>query len=136
MLVASLVLAKAACAMRIRIYHIRQTDLEDLWRESRDSPGGEQKLLRKCGASGLLVIDELLLERPDELFGGMLLELFELRYGWASTVLCAQFRKKDWHLRLGGGVHADAIMDRIVHNAVWLEMGDMNMRQAMAGKGW
>lgn len=36
---------------------------------------------------------------------------------------------------LGGGVHTDAIMDRIVHNAVWLEMGDMNMRQAMAGKG-
>ena len=29
----------------------------------------------------------------------------------------------------------DAIMDRIVHNAVWLEMGDMNMRQVMAGKG-
>ena len=67
--------------MRIRIYHIRQTDLEDLWRESRDSPGGERKLLRKCGASGLLVIDEWLLERPDELFRGMLLELFELRYG-------------------------------------------------------
>lgn len=33
------------------------------------------------------------------------------------------------------GVHADAIMDRIVHNAAWVEMGDMNMRQAMAGKG-
>jgi hypothetical protein len=25
-------------------------------------------------------------------------------------------RRKDWHQRLGGGVHADAIMDRIVHN--------------------
>lgn len=63
----------------------------------------------------------------------MLLELFELRYGRASTVLCTQFRKKDWHPRLGG-VHADAIMDRIVHNAVWLEMGDVNMRLATAGK--
>ena len=53
----------------------------------------------------------------------------------ASTVLRAQFRKKDWHPRLGSGVHADAIMDRIVHSAVWLEMGGMNMRQAMGGKG-
>lgn len=122
--------------MRIRIYHIRQADLEDLWRESRDRPGGERKLLWKCGVFGLLVIDEWLLERLDELFRGMLLELFELRYGWASTVLCAQFSKKDWHPRLGGGVHADAIMDRIVHNAAWLEMGDMNMRQATTGKGW
>lgn len=131
----SCALAKAACAKRIRTCYIRQPDLEDLWRESRDRPGGERKLLRKYGAFGLLVIDEWLLERPDELFRGMLLELFELRYGRASTVLCTQFRKKDWHPRLGGGVHADAIMDRIVHNAVWLEMGDMNMRQAMAGKG-
>lgn len=65
-----------------------------------------------------------------------LLELFELHYGRASAVLYTQFRKKDWHLRLGGGVHTDAIMDRIVRNAVWLEMGDMNMRWAMAGKGW
>ena len=26
----------------------------------------------------------------------------------------------DWHARLRGGVHADFIMDRIVHTAVWL----------------
>lgn len=53
----------------------------------------------------------------------------ELRYGTASTVFCTQFKKKDWHPRLGGGVHADAIMDRIVHNAVWVDMGEANMRQ-------
>lgn len=46
-----------------------------------------------------------------------------------STVFCTQFRKKDWHARLGGGVHADAITDRIVHNATWVDMGDTNMRQ-------
>jgi len=27
------------------------------------------------------------------------------------------------------GIHADAIMDRIVHNAVWIETGSMNMRE-------
>lgn len=32
-------------------------------------------------------------------------------------------------------MHADAILDRIVRNAAWLEMGDMNVRQATAGKG-
>ena len=82
------------------------------------------------------VIDGWLLERPDELFRGMLLELMELRYGTGSTVFCTQFRKKDWHARLGGGVHADAIMDRIVHNATWADMGETNMRQrGRTGKG-
>lgn len=110
-------LAKAACAKRIRSCYVRQPDLEDLWRVSRERLGGERKLVRKYGAYGLLVVDEWLLERLDELFRGMLLELMELRYGTGSTVFCTQFRKKDWHARLGGSVHADAIMDRIVHNA-------------------
>lgn len=30
--------------------------------------------------------------------------------------------------QVGGGIYAGAIMDRIVHGTVWLEMGDVNMR--------
>ncbi len=44
-----------------------------------------------------------------------------------SFVLSSE--KKDWHAILGGGVHAYAIMDRIVHNTAWEEMGEFNMRQ-------
>ena len=72
-----------------------------------------------------------LLDRPDELFRGFLLELMEARYGTASTVFCTQFRQKDWHARLGGGVHADAIMGSIVHGAAWVGMGEMNMRRKL-----
>ena len=49
-----------------------------------------------------------------------------------STVFCTQYAKKDWHQRLGSGVHADAIMDRIVHNTLWIETGDVNMREQTA----
>jgi len=83
----------------VRSCYVRQPDLEDLWRERRDRPGGERKLVRKYGAFGLLVIDEWLLDRPDTEFRSMLLELMELRYGTASTVFCTQFKKKDWHPR-------------------------------------
>ena len=62
----------------------------------------------------------------------MLLELLERRYDTTSTVFCTQYAKKDWHQRLGSGVHADAIMDRIVHNTVWIETGDVNMREHTA----
>lgn len=58
----------------------------------------------------------------------MFLELMELCYGSSSTVFCTQYRPKDWHARLGGGLHAEAIMDRIVRGTVWLETGDVNMR--------
>ncbi|MFR2030597.1 MAG: hypothetical protein ACLS3M_03765 [Collinsella sp.] len=69
------------------------------------------------------MIDEWLLNKPDSLFRAMFLELMELSYGSSSTVFCTQYRPKNRHARLGGGLHAEAIMDRIVHGTVWLETG-------------
>jgi len=43
-----------------------------------------------------------------------------------------QYSQKAWHQRLGSGVHADAIMDRIIHNAIWVETGNYNMREHTA----
>ena len=43
-------LAKAACQRRMGACYVRAPDLEDLWRESRERPGGERKLVRKCAA--------------------------------------------------------------------------------------
>ena len=51
-------LAKAAFARRVKLCYVRQQNLEDLWRENHDRPGGERKLIRKCRAFDLLVIDE------------------------------------------------------------------------------
>jgi len=107
-------------------------DLEEAWLASADKPGGKEKFLRKYAAFHLLVIDEWLLDEPGEHVRGMLLELLERRYDSVSTVFCTQYAKKDWHQRLGGDVHADAIMDRIVHRAVWIETGDANMREHTA----
>lgn len=78
--------------------------------------------MRKMANCQLLVLDE------------WLLEVMEGRFKEASAIFCTQFQQKDWHARLGGGIHADAIMDRIVHNASWVEMGEMNMR-AKYGRG-
>lgn len=83
---------RAACARRVRSCCVRQPDLEDLWRESWERPGGERKLVRKYGAFGLLVVDEWLLDRPDTEFRSMLLELMEPRCG--TTVFCTSSRRR------------------------------------------
>ena len=125
-------LAKRACEHRIRAHYIRMPDLEEAWALARDKPQGQMKFLRKYAAFTLLVIDEWLLDHPDESIRSMLLELLERRYDTTSTVFCTQYAKKDWHQRLGSGVHADAIMDRIVHNTIWIETGGTNMREHTA----
>ena len=49
-------------------------------------------------------------------------------------MFCTQYRMEDWHARLGGGVHADAILDRIVHNVEVVYAGKLNMREVHAVK--
>lgn len=130
-------LAKAACQHRLRSHVIRMPDLQEAWVLARDKPQGSSKFLNKYAAFTLLVIDEWLLDQPDSASRSMLLELMERRYDTASTVFCTQYAQKDWHHRLGGGVHADAIMDRIVHTATWITTGTTNMREhtATASRG-
>ena len=125
-------IAKRACEHRIRAHYVRMPDLEEAWVAAQDATGGAGKFLRKYAAFTLLVIDEWLLDRPTESMRTMLLELMERRYGETSTVFCTQYQQKDWHQRLGAGVHADAIMDRIIHNTTWVDTGTYNMREQAA----
>ena len=127
-------LAKEACRRRTRSFYIRIPDLEEKVAACGGDVVAETKLITKLARYQCLVLDEWLLDKPDEKMRMKLLELMELRYGESSTIFCTQFRQKDWHARLGGGVHADAILDRVVHNCVHLNAGDLNMRKKYDGK--
>ena len=118
-----------ACKHQIRTRYIRLPDLLVEYDESTLLNKGTVKLLKKYSNYSLLILDEWLLEDISEREQHFIFELIERRHDLSSTIFCTQYRKEDWHDRLGGGVHADAIMDRIVHNAVWVETGSMNMRE-------
>lgn len=122
-------IGRQACKHQIRTKYIRLPDLLVEYDESSIVPKGIQKLLKKYTNFDLLIIDEWLIEEISEEEQHFLFELIERRHDSTSTIFCTQYRKEDWHSRLGGGVHADAIMDRIVHNAVWVATGSMNMRE-------
>ena len=56
----------------------------------------------------------------------------ERRYDENATIFCTQYKFEDWHARLGGGVLADSIMDRVVHRTISVYSGDLNMREFLA----
>ena len=127
-------IAKEACKRKYRTRYIRMPDLLTLYEEASVSKTGVSKLLTKWSNYDLLILDEFLLNdltQPEQLF---LFELIERRYDKASTMFCTQYRMEDWHTRLGGGVHADAILDRIVHNVEVVYAGRLNMRDVRAVK--
>ena len=75
----------------------------------------------------LLVIDEWLINDLTQDDIQFLFELFEIRYDNLQLFLFVSI-KADWPTRFGGSLHADSIMDRIVHNSITIESGNVNMR--------
>jgi len=65
-----------------------------------------------------------------------LLEVLEGRYDQSSTVLTSQLPIKTWHQAIGEATIADAICDRLVHNAhqVTLRGGSMR-KKAITAEG-
>jgi DNA replication protein DnaC len=63
-----------------------------------------------------------------------LLELFEERYQRRSTIITAQLPVSGWHAMIGEPTIADAILDRIVHNAHRIELKGDSMRRKERSK--
>ena len=88
--------------------------------EATTTARGIPKLLQKFRSYKLLVLDEWLLDDLTSDEQHFLFELIERRHDASSTIFCTQYKKEDWHSRLGGGVHAEAIMDRFIA-VTWLK---------------
>jgi DNA replication protein DnaC len=58
-----------------------------------------------------------------------LLEIFEERYQRKSTMITAQLPVSGWHEMIGEPTIADAILDRIIHNAHRIELKGDSMRR-------
>ena len=80
-------------------------------------------------SSQLLILDDW---GPDRLTATQrrdLMEIVEERYGRGSTMITSQLPIKAWHDVIGEPTFADAILDRIVHNAYRLELEGQSMRK-------
>ncbi|MBQ5961137.1 MAG: ATP-binding protein [Firmicutes bacterium] len=127
-------IAKEACRRLHKARYIRLPMLLEEFNLATHTGSGISKLIKRYSSYHLLIVDEWLVEIPSEVEVKYLLEIFEVRYDLHPTVFCTQYKQAEWHPRLGGGVMADAIMDRIVHNADTVDLGRVNMRALLTRK--
>ena len=94
--------------------------------------GRYARLLKTLGRADLLILDDWGLsvltapERRD------LLEILEDRHGRASTIVTSQVPVDTWHEVIADPTLADAILDRLVHNAHRLQLAGESMRKRNA----
>jgi DNA replication protein DnaC len=90
------------------------------------------RLLKSLGRVEVLILDDWGLsvltgsERRD------LLEILDDRHGRTSTIVTSQIPVEHWHETIGDPTLADAILDRIVHNAHRLQLVGESMRKTSA----
>ncbi len=99
--------------------------------------GRHARLLRTLSRVDLLILDDFGLAPLDAPARQDLLEIVEERYGRRSTVITSQPPVDAWHALIGEPTYADAILDRIVHNAHRIELDGETIRKkrGRAGKG-
>ena len=94
--------------------------------------GRHPRLLRNLGRADLLILDDWGLEPLDAAARHDLLEILEERYGRRSTMITSQLPVDRWHEIIGDPTYADAILDRLVHNAHRIELEGESMRRTRA----
>ena len=95
--------------------------------------GRHRKLMRRLGKVRLLVLDDWGLEPFAPEHRRDLLEIVEERYGHGAILITSQVPVDQWHTLIGEPTLADAILDRIVHNAHRLNLkGELLRRKLVA----
>ncbi len=109
-------LAQAAIRQGFRALFVRVPRLLEQLAIARAS-ADYSATLERLARIDLLILDDFLLAPMTDVERRDLLEVLEDRYGRTSTVLTSQLPTKSWHEALGEPTIADAICDRLVHNA-------------------
>jgi DNA replication protein DnaC len=124
-----------ACALGMAasrsFYPVKYARLPDLLGELAlaRADGSYRKVIKQYKQVRLLILDEWLLYTPKENEARDILEIVEARQNQGATVLCSQFDVSDWHAKIGDQTLADAICDRIVHNAYTVTIFGESMRK-------
>ena len=91
--------------------------------------GRYDKILKALSKTDLLVIDDWGLSKFVKEQRLDLLEILEDRHGLRSTLVTSQLPVKHWHETIADPTLADAILDRLVHNAYKLVLDGDSMRK-------
>lgn len=100
--------------------------------QTAHADGSLMKLLKKLMRAALLVIDDFGITAVTGKQYRDLLEILDDRYSHGATLMTSQFPVAEWHGIINDATVADAILDRLVHNAYRLELKGESIRKSKA----
>jgi DNA replication protein DnaC len=86
-------------------------------------------LLKRFARAPLLVIDDLGIANVGAKQYRDLLEILDDRQARGATLVTSQFPVSQWHELIADATVADAILDRLIHNAYRIELQGESLRR-------
>lgn len=121
-------LGHQACSLGYRVLYQHSTKLFARMKIAK-ADGSYLRELAKIEKQHLLLIDDFGIQPLDAQSRSTLMEIIEDRHGKSSTIFTSQVPVSLWHEIIGEQTIADAILDRIVHDAHRLEMKGESLRR-------
>jgi DNA replication protein DnaC len=126
-------LAQQACRQGYRVLYRRAPRIFDELALAR-ADGTYARLLVRFAKIDVLVLDDWGLSPIKEVERRDLLEIMEDRHDLRSTIWTSQIPVAQWHDHVGDPTIADAICDRLLHNAHRIELHGPSRRKVKAKK--
>ena len=121
-------LGHQACSLGYRVLYQHSAKLFGRMKIAK-ADGTYIKELARIERQHILIIDDFGIQPLDTQSRSMLMEIIEDRHGKASTIITSQVPISKWHEIIGEQTIADAILDRIVHDAHRIEMKGDSLRK-------
>lgn len=100
----------------------------------RLADGSSIKEMNRLEKQDLLILDDFGIQPFDHQSRSSLMEIIEDRHGKRSTIITSQLPIKGWYEVIGEQTIADAILDRVVHNAHRIELKGESLRKKQISK--
>lgn len=121
-------MGQMACGLGFSVRYFRLTRLLDSLTLGHGD-GSYSKTLSQLAKCDLLLLDDWGLDKLTPTQRKDWLEIMEDRHGLKSTLVTSQLPITEWHTAIGDPTLADAILDRLVHNAHQLKLKGESMRK-------
>jgi len=122
-----------ACTLGFKVLYANTTKLFIRLKMAK-ADGSYIREIAKIERQDLLILDDFGLQPLDASNRSVLMEIVEDRHGNRSTIITSQLPVAQWYEVIGEQTIADAILDRIVHDAHRMELVGESIRRRQRNK--
>lgn len=121
-------LGQHACLLGYKVFYANTTKLLSHLKMAK-ADGAHLKELTKIEKQDVLILDDFGIQPLDAQGRSLLLDIIEDRHSKRTTIITSQVPVKKWHEIIGEKTLADAILDRIVHQSIRIELYGDSLRK-------